>query len=161
MEGELAKVTTTGAAARGFSYPLAVSGIIVVSLVCWFYRIEFYPFTSWHLYARLDTSGEVEYLKVFAQRESGVWSRARFEDTSARSLGTPATHHTLTIALGERPSDGETCKKFLMRPPPPTTEKYARSWRESDAIRDPGLELGFPFLSFRPQLWEVDRPFHL
>src|SRR4030095_6204650 len=79
-EGESAKVTTTGDAARNFGFPLAVSGIIVVALLCWFYRIEFYPFTSWHLYSGLDTAGKVQYRKVFAQHESGVNSRARLEE---------------------------------------------------------------------------------
>jgi predicted DCC family thiol-disulfide oxidoreductase YuxK len=113
VEGESGKITTPRAAARGFSYPLAVSGIIVVSMLCWFYRIEFYPFTSWHLYSGSNTSGKVEYLKVFAQRESGVSSRARFEDTIG-ALGWDARYSPhLDNCFGERPSDVESCKKFL------------------------------------------------
>src|SRR5262249_39062754 len=81
VAGESAQSTTTGDAARGFGYALAISGIIVFSLLCWFDHIEFYPFTSWHLYANLRTSGTVEYLRVFAQRESGVSSPARLEET--------------------------------------------------------------------------------
>ena len=112
-EGESAEVTTTGDAARGFGYALAVSGIIVVSLVCWFYRIEFYPFTSWHLYTNLDTSGKVQYRKVFAQRESGVSSRARLEDTiGAIALDNRYSPH-IEKCFGELPGDVEICKKFL------------------------------------------------
>ena len=112
-EGESAKVTTTGDAARGFGYALAVSGIIVVSLLCWFYRIEFYPFTSWHLYEQLDTSGQVEYKKVFAQRESGVSSRARLEDTiGALALDNRYSRH-IQKCFREQPGDVEICKKFL------------------------------------------------
>ena len=112
-EGASAEVTTTGDAARGFGYALAVSGIIVVSLVCWFYRIEFYPFTSWHLYTNLDTSGKVQYRKVFAQRESGVSSRARLEDTiGAIALDNRYSPH-IEKCFGELPGDVEICKKFL------------------------------------------------
>jgi len=112
-EGKSAKVTTTGDAARGFGYALAVSGIIVVSLLCWFYRIEFYPFTSWHLYEQLDTSGQVEYKKVFAQRESGVSSRARLEDTiGALALDNRYSRH-IQKCFREQPGDVEICKKFL------------------------------------------------
>jgi len=113
VEGESAKVTTTGDTARGFGYALAVSGIIVVALLCWFYRIEFYPFTSWHLYSSSNTSGKVQYRKVFAQHESGVNSRARLEDTiGALALdGRYAPH--LEKCFGEQPGDVELCKKFL------------------------------------------------
>jgi hypothetical protein len=112
-EGESATVTTTGDAARGFGYALAVSGIIVVALVCWFYFIEFYPLTSWHLYSGSNTKGKVEYRKVFAQYESGVSSRARLEDT----IGALALDSRYSIFLWqcfeEKPSDVEICKKFL------------------------------------------------
>jgi hypothetical protein len=112
-EGESAKVTTTDDAARGFGYALAVSGIIVVSLLFWFYHIEFYPFTSWHLYANLNTSGKVKYRKVFAQHESGVSSRARLEDTiGALALDNRYAPY-LDKCFGERPGDVEICKKFL------------------------------------------------
>ncbi|MFL5589090.1 MAG: DCC1-like thiol-disulfide oxidoreductase family protein [Ktedonobacteraceae bacterium] len=113
QEGESARVTTTGDTARGSGYALAVSGIIVVALLCWFYRIEFYPLTSWHLYSNLDTSGKVEYWKVFAQHESGVSSRARLEDTiGALALDNRYSPY-LEKCFGESPGDVEICKKFL------------------------------------------------
>ena len=68
-------------ASRGLRFALSISGIVVVSLVCWFYYIEFYPFTSWHLYSYTDNSGKVAYFKVFARYESGTTSRTRLEDT--------------------------------------------------------------------------------
>ena len=112
-EGESAKVTTIGDAASSFGYVLAVSGIIVVSLLLWYYRIEFYPFTSWHLYSNLDTSGKVQYKKVFAQHESGVSSRARLEETiGALALDARYTPH-LEKCFEEWPGDVEICKKFL------------------------------------------------
>ena len=113
VAGESAKVPTTGDAAQGFGYALAVSGIIVVALLCWFYRIEFYPLTSWHLYSNLDTSGKVEYRKVFAQRESGVSSRARLEDTiGALALDNRYSPH-IEKCFGEKPGEVEMCTKFL------------------------------------------------
>jgi predicted DCC family thiol-disulfide oxidoreductase YuxK len=111
--GESAKITVTGDATRGFGYALVISGIILGALLCWFYRIEFYPFTSWHLYSASDTSGKVEYPKVFAQHESGVSSRARLEDTiGAIALDGRYRPH-LEKCFGERPGDVEICKKFL------------------------------------------------
>jgi predicted DCC family thiol-disulfide oxidoreductase YuxK len=111
--GEPAKVTTTGDVGRGFGYALAVSGIIVVALLCWFFRIEFYPFTSWHLYSGLNTSGKVQYWKVFARHESGVSSRARFEDT----IGALALDNRYAVYVDkcfeEQPGEVESCKKFL------------------------------------------------
>jgi len=113
VEGESAQVATTGDAARGFGYTLAVSGIVVVALLCWFYHIEFYPFTSWHLYSGLRTSGKVEYWKVFAQRESGVSSRARLEDTIGALALDNRYSRFLAQCFEEQSSDVEICKKFL------------------------------------------------
>jgi predicted DCC family thiol-disulfide oxidoreductase YuxK len=105
---------TTAIGAVGLTYPLAVSGIILVSLLCWFYQIEFYPLTSWHLYTHLDTSGKVEYRKVFAQYESGVISRARLEDT----IGALALDNRYAAYLDkcfkEQPADLELCKTYLL-----------------------------------------------
>jgi hypothetical protein len=110
---ESARVTIKDDAAHGLSYPLAVSGIIVVALFCWFFRIEFYPFTSWHLYSNSKVSGIVQYWKVFAQRESGVRSPARFEDTiGALALDNRYGPH-IDKCFREQPSDVELCKKFL------------------------------------------------
>jgi predicted DCC family thiol-disulfide oxidoreductase YuxK len=112
-EGEAVQVITTDDAVRGFGRAFVVSGIIIVSLLCWYYRIEFYPLTSWHLYADLNTSGKVEYRKVLAQRESGVSSRVRLEDTiGALALDGRYSAH-LDRCFGEQPSDVELCKQFL------------------------------------------------
>ena len=66
---------------RRLAMPLAVAAITVTSMVCWVYLVEFYPFTSWHLYSYTDNSGKVTYLKVFARYESGDIRPARIEDT--------------------------------------------------------------------------------
>ena len=113
-EGVLSRVVTTRDPDRGFVYALVVSAITVVSLLCWFYRIEFFPFTSWHLYAELDTSGKVEYKKVFARYESGETSRARLED----GIGALAWDNRYAPALAmciepKERKDAEICKKFL------------------------------------------------
>jgi len=107
------KSTTSVSPADGLIYPVAVSGIVVASLLFWFYHIEFYPFTSWHLYASLNTSGQVQYQKVLAQRESGVISRARFEDTiGALSLDNRYSPH-IDKCFKDEAADLELCKKFL------------------------------------------------
>jgi predicted DCC family thiol-disulfide oxidoreductase YuxK len=105
---------TTGADARGFGYAVAVSGIILVTLPIWFYRIEFYPFTSWHrLYHTSETSGKVEYQKVFAQYESGVSARARLEETIGALAWDARYSRFLTRCFQDQPKDVEICKKFL------------------------------------------------
>jgi predicted DCC family thiol-disulfide oxidoreductase YuxK len=143
-EGDSAKVTIPRRTARGFSYPLAVSVIIVVSFLCWIYRIEFYPFTSWHLFSNSNTSGKVEYLKVFAQRESGVSSRARLEDTiGALAWDARYTPH-LDKCFRERPSDVETCKKFLTA----AASVYNKKAQPGDRVTQYELQLwSWDFLS--------------
>jgi hypothetical protein len=97
---------------RGFRFALSTSGIILVSLIFWFYYVEFYPFTSWHLYSYTDNSGKVTYLKVFAQYESGQTARARLEDT----IGAVAYDGRYWPAIQKcfgKTSDVEICKKFL------------------------------------------------
>ena len=112
-EGESAKVTTTGDADRGFGYALAVSGITVVALLCWFYHIEFYPLTSWHLYSTSDTSGKVEYYKVFAQHESGASAPARLED-GIGALALDARYTPFLKKCFGQPRDIYVCKRFLV-----------------------------------------------
>jgi predicted DCC family thiol-disulfide oxidoreductase YuxK len=111
--GEPAEVATTGTGARGFGYAVAVSGFILVGLLCWFYRIEFYPLTSWHLYSGSNTSGTVKYRKIFAQNESGVSFRARLEDTIGALALDNRYSPFLDKCFQERLDDVEICKKFL------------------------------------------------
>ena len=111
--GEAAKSTMTGDVPRDFCYAVAVSGIILVALLCWFNRIEFYPFTSWHLYSGSNMSGKVEYRKVLAQYDSGVSSRARLEDTIGAIALDNRYSPFLHKCFRDRPEDVEICKKFL------------------------------------------------
>jgi predicted DCC family thiol-disulfide oxidoreductase YuxK len=111
--GESAQVMRAGAGASSFGYALGVSGIIVVACLCWFYRVEFYPLTSWHLYSGSNTSGTVKYRKVFARHESGVSSRARLEETiGALALDNRYSPY-LDKCFKERLGDVEICKSFL------------------------------------------------
>ena len=113
-EGASSQVGTTGDADRGFVCALAVSAITVVSLLCWFYRIEFYPLTSWHLYSGSNTSGKVEYMKVLARYESGETSAARLEDGIGALALDSRYRPALEMCLEQKkPRDAEICKKFL------------------------------------------------
>ena len=99
---------------RGFAYALAVSAIMIVSVVCWFYRVEFYPLTSWHLYSGADTSGKIAYKKVLARFESGETAPTRLED----GVGALALDNRYSLALEmcieqKKPRDAEICTKFL------------------------------------------------
>ena len=107
-------IGTTGGADRGFGYAFAVCAIAAVSLLCWFYHIEFYPLTSWHLFAGLHTSGKIEYKKVFARYESGETSPARFEDGIGALALDGRYEAGLDICIEQtKPGDAEVCKKFL------------------------------------------------
>jgi predicted DCC family thiol-disulfide oxidoreductase YuxK len=111
-ESEPTTVTAGNAAKRNFGYASLVSGITVVALLCWFYRIEFYPFTSWHLYSGLNNTGKIEYYKVLARYESGVTSPARLEDGIGALAFDGRYSPFLDQCFGE-PSDIHSCKKFL------------------------------------------------
>jgi len=113
-EGASAEVVTTGRPDRGFGYALAVSAITVVALLCWFYRIEYYPLTSWHLYSASDTSGKVEYKKVLARYESGETSPARLEEGIGALALDGRYSPALDMCIEQRQlKDVEICKKFL------------------------------------------------
>jgi len=100
---------------RGFSYALVVSSIGAIALLCWFHRIEYYPLTSWHLYSGSDTSGKVDYKKVWARYESGDFSPARLEDGVGALAMDGRYEPALTKCLEQsQPRDAEICKKFLM-----------------------------------------------
>jgi len=107
-EGGSAGVTRTNDPKRGLGYALAMSGVIFVLLYCWFHRIEFYPFTAMQMFAGVDTSGVIYYEKVLAHRESGVITRARFED----DIGVMA-HNGRYLRVLRRCMQQSTCKKFL------------------------------------------------
>ncbi len=122
-EAESAGPITRNDASRGLGFALAIPGIVVVSLLCWFNYVEFYPLTSWHLYSYTDNSGKVAYFKVFARDESGTTSRTRLEDTIGALAFDgrywPAIQkcfgETSEAGLGwsQRHRDLDICKKFL------------------------------------------------
>lgn len=61
---------------RYFYYPLIVSVFSTTLLICWFNRVEFYPFTTWAMFSGKHTSGVVTYQKLLAHYESGLTERA-------------------------------------------------------------------------------------
>src|SRR5262249_34230499 len=56
---------------------------------------------------------KVEYLKVFAQHQSGVVSPARFEDTIDALASDHRYSPHVDRCFGERPGEVDLCKKFL------------------------------------------------
>jgi hypothetical protein len=88
--------------------------MILMAFFFWFYRIDFYPFTSWHyLYNTSNTSGQVEYKQVWAQRESGVRFRARLEETIGALAWDARYSRFLTRCFQDQPRYVEICTKFL------------------------------------------------
>ena len=75
-ESKLFAVTSVNDTFRSLPYPLAISGLIIALLLCWYCRIEFYPFTAMQMFSGNQTSGVVTYNKVIAHYDSGVSARA-------------------------------------------------------------------------------------
>jgi len=90
--------------------PCSVAGLITVLLLCWGYRVEFYPFTAMQMFSHKNTSGTVTYYKVLGHYESGKVTRAYPEQ------GIPAMRDTRYRQVLQQCFDPETapiCKKFL------------------------------------------------
>ena len=104
----------TVARARDLRYALVISALVVVSLICWYDHVEFYPLTSWHLYSGLNTSGKITYLKVVGHYDSGHIAPARLEDGIGALAFDGRYGPTLEKCVAQRqPSDLETCRRFL------------------------------------------------
>ena len=104
-----------------FRFPAALSGWALVAMLCWFYRIEYYPLTSWHLFAWPVDSEHVTYYRVLGQFESGERAPIRLEDGigalrfDARydpflemCFGRPHLRHPSPVA-----NDARMCRAFL------------------------------------------------
>ena len=85
------------------------------------YQIEFYPLTSWHLYAILNSSGVITYHKVFGHQPSGAIVPVRLEDAIGAlrydSRYRNKLYQCITGARDERnrvvSKELNICKKFL------------------------------------------------
>jgi predicted DCC family thiol-disulfide oxidoreductase YuxK len=108
QESVKTKDNTDGA----FGYAFGVFGIAIFSFLCWFYRVEFYPLTSWRLYADADNSGKVTYLKVLARYESGMTARARLED-AVGAMRFDARYSRVIDKCFRSGVEVAACKKFL------------------------------------------------
>lgn len=92
-----------------FLAPLALSGLTVLLMLCWFYRVELYPLTGMQMYTR-PRSGIVTYYKVLARRESGETSRARLED-AIRAMADGRYRKVIRMCF--QPGQVPICEKFL------------------------------------------------
>jgi predicted DCC family thiol-disulfide oxidoreductase YuxK len=94
-------------------YALTLSLIVVVATVCWLRNVEFYPLSAWHLYAMLETSGKVKYLKVLGHYDSGRVSSVRIED----GIGALALDGRYQVPLDKcfgGVADVSVCEQFLV-----------------------------------------------
>jgi len=94
-----------------FGYPLGLSGLAIVMMVFFFYKIEFYPFTAMQLFTGLRKS-DVTYYRVLGERESGERSRVRIEDAvPLLSFNGRYVVH-LESCFGD-PAEEQICRRFL------------------------------------------------
>jgi predicted DCC family thiol-disulfide oxidoreductase YuxK len=63
-----------------FGYAFIITGFSVVAAISFFYRVEFYPLTSWHLFSGLGSSTAINYYKVLGHQASGTIVPVRLED---------------------------------------------------------------------------------
>ncbi|MDE3041919.1 MAG: DUF393 domain-containing protein [Nitrospirota bacterium] len=64
----------------GLGYAGLISGFCIMMAISFLYRVEYYPLTAWHLYAALNTSGEITYYKVLGRQASGAVVPIRLEE---------------------------------------------------------------------------------
>jgi predicted DCC family thiol-disulfide oxidoreductase YuxK len=115
------EVTQVSARPQGFGYAWLISGFSVVMAFSFVYKVEFYPLTAWHLYANLNSSGEISYLKVLGRQASGAIVPVRLED-AVGALGWDGRYDRILkqCFVGLRDERGrmmtndlDTCRKFL------------------------------------------------
>jgi predicted DCC family thiol-disulfide oxidoreductase YuxK len=96
-----------------FGFALTLSVLVALTTACWLQRFEFYPFSAWHLYAMLDTSGTITYYKVMGHYDSGRISGVRLEE----GVGALALDARYSIALDKcfgGAADVSVCEKFFI-----------------------------------------------
>ena len=79
-QGAPQAIAPVSAGPQRYRYAVCIAGFCVVMALSFVYRIEFYPLTAWHLYAKLNSSGVVTYQKVFGHQPSGAIVPVRLED---------------------------------------------------------------------------------
>ena len=104
-----------------FRYAWLISGFSLVMAVSFVYRVEFYPLTAWHLYAKLNSTGQITYFKVLSRQHSGAMVPVRLEDAIG-ALGwdgrySPRLQQCFGGSINEKghlvSKDLGICKKFL------------------------------------------------
>lgn len=102
-------------------YAWLVTVFSVVAAVSFIYKVEFYPLTAWHLYANLNSTGEIIYYKVLGRQPSGTVVQVRLED-AVGALGwdgryIPRLKQCFGGVLDERAravnKELDICRKFL------------------------------------------------
>jgi hypothetical protein len=108
--------------AHRWRFSLVVSGWVLAAMLVWWYRIEYYPLTSFQLFVWPNTSGRVTYNKVVARLESGEMAPMRLEDAIGAMRFDGRYSPFLSMCFGKphrRPAnphaeDIDVCRKFLM-----------------------------------------------
>jgi predicted DCC family thiol-disulfide oxidoreductase YuxK len=114
-------LTPTHEGPQRYRYALFIAGFCVVMALSFVYRIEFYPLTAWHLYAKLNSSGVVTYQKVFGHQPSGAIVPVHLEDAIGALRWDGRYRQKLTQCIdgvrdernGVASKKVDICKKFL------------------------------------------------
>jgi hypothetical protein len=102
-------------------FPLALSSWALAAMLCWFYLVEYYPLTSWHLFRYSNTSGRIQYYRVLARFESGARAPFRLED-GIGAMGFDSRYEPFLAMCFGRPhprhaspeaEDAHVCRTFL------------------------------------------------
>jgi predicted DCC family thiol-disulfide oxidoreductase YuxK len=91
----------------------AVSGLIVILLFSWIYRIEYYPLTAWQMFSYPETSGKIEYYKILVHRASGVTSFPSFDELAHNMSGVLLQDRLGHICFGAGNRGVRTCERVF------------------------------------------------
>jgi len=121
--GDSRSISQISSGLQPLRYAWLITVFCVVSAISFFYRVELYPvMTSWHLYAALNTSGEISYFKTVGRQASGATVPVRVGDSvGALRWDSRDTRLLKQCFSGQSDEKGgitrtdlDACKKFLV-----------------------------------------------
>ena len=90
-----------------FFYTLVIFLALNILLLAWAFRLEFYPFTTWQMFATTNNSGEITYYRTLIYDRSGTISRINFKNIFGSSV------YRYHVRNCFKPQKIQICQKFL------------------------------------------------